>query len=53
MTKEWEVTFDELAPYKYDHRSSSVWYTVKPLKSGHIGGRTLVGCGEVPISEVD
>ena len=28
--------------------------TVKPLNSGHIGGRTLVRCREVvPISEVD
>ena len=30
------------------------WCTVKPLNSGHIGGRTLVRCREgVPISEVD
>ena len=33
---------------------NTVKSTVKPLKSGHIGGRTLVRCGEVvPISEVD
>ena len=29
-------------------------YTVKPLDSGHTGGRTLIRCREVvPISEVD
>ena len=33
---------------------TKVSHTVKPLNSGHIGGRTLVGCREVvPISEVD
>ena len=34
--------------------ANSVPYTVKPLNSGHIGGRTLVHCGEVvPLLEVD
>ena len=34
--------------------ASSKLCTVKPLNSGHIGGRTLVHCREVvPISEVD